>query len=728
MSLVLAAIALSFSAQQLPEVIVRADDTRITRSCRITIPPGLVISDADGDGVLHVEGDRIQIVFTPGSILRGAPQGTPGDQLQGIGIRADHCRDLILEGVRVEGFRCGAYLTHVDGLRMARAEFRNNFRQHLKSTPDAEDGSDWLWPHDNDDEQWRKNYGAAVYVARSRDVEIRDVYVREQQNGIILDRVDHGRVYDNDCSFLSGWGLAMWRSSHNVVSRNAFDFCVRGYSHGVYNRGQDSAGILMFEQCSNNTFVENSATHGGDGFFSFAGKEALGEADPMPEGFQTRRAGCNDNLFVGNDFSYAVAHGLELTFSFGNRMLSNRFVGNAICGIWGGFSQDTLIEGNHFEANGDRGYGLERGGINIDRSRDNRIFGNRFVRNACGVHLWSLPTGFLEKPWGQSNDLTAEGNQISGNVFQGDEVAVHLRGDVVIEKWNNQGLPTVGEALRLEGAAEVRFPREGGSMEFPAFQPTVFGKRKPVGARAGLAGRENIIVTEWGPWDHRAPLVRLLERDGDRHLYKVEPVGTVARIIAAQPRGTGRIYGDAGSGYLEVRAPGPGQFAYSIDLDVGGARRTVEGEMLVADWEVRWFTTPTDPREDLEGFRRAAASDSAVVARMSELRLPYAMGGPSQLDLLADRDGLPGNDAFGTVAVTQMPLGAGAWKLWTNSDDGVRVFVDGEAVIDNWTWHGPTRDEGTFRLPEARTVEIRIEHFELNGYAILEFGLEKVGT
>ena len=130
------------------------------------------------------------------------------------------------------------------------AELRQNFRQHLKSTPQAEDGSDWLWPHNNDQEQWRTNYGAGLYIARSRDIEVHDVYAREQQNGIVIDRVTHSRIYDNDCSFLSGWGLAMWRSSDNVISRNAFDFCVRGYSHGVYNRGQESAGIQMYEEGS----------------------------------------------------------------------------------------------------------------------------------------------------------------------------------------------------------------------------------------------------------------------------------------------------------------------------------------------------------------------------------------------------------------------------------------------------------------------------------------------
>ena len=724
----LAELLLAFASapQQLPEIVVTSDDTRITRSCRITIPRGQIIADSDGDGVIHIEGDHLKIVFTPGSVLRGAPVGTPGDQLIGIGLRADQCLDLEIEGLRVEGYHCGAYLTHVDGLRFWGAELRRNFRQHLKSTREAEDGSDWLWPHDNDQEQWRTNYGAGLYIARSRDVEVHDVYAREQQNGIVIDRVTHSRIYDNDCSFLSGWGLAMWRSSDNVISRNAFDFCVRGYSHGVYNRGQDSAGILMFEQCSRNTFVENSATHGGDGFFAFAGKEALGEADPMPTDFRHRGAGCNDNLFVRNDFSYAVAHGLEITFSFGNRILNNSFRGNAICGIWGGFSQDTLIEGNRFEANGDRGYGLERGGVNIDRSRNNRVLSNDFLDNACGVHLWALPTSFLEKPWGKANDLRAQGNQIAGNRFQGDEVAVHLRGEVALDLWNNQGLATVGEPLRSEGKVQVGWPKAGVSVEFPAFQPPVFGKKRPIGRRSGLAGRENIIMTEWGPWDHRSTLVRLVEREGGRHLYKIEPRGTVARILAAAPRGTGRVYGQAGHGYLEVVAPGPGQFRYSIDLDVGGARRTVSDEMLVADWEVRWFTSPVDPREDLGTWRAAADGNDAVVASLSELRFPYAMGGPADLAMHAGRQGLPGSDSFGTIATTEIPLAAGTWKLWTQSDDGVRVTVDGQVLIENWTHHGPTRDEGRFTLEQAKTVAIRVEHFELNGYAILELGLEPI--
>ncbi len=114
----------------------------------------------------------------------------------------------------------------------------------------AEDGSDWLSPHHNDNNEWLNNYGAAIYVEDSSDVTVRGCKVWHGQNGLCIDRVNDSKIYDNDFSFNSGWGLGMWRSSKNVVNRNKFDWCVRGYSHKVYARGQDSAGILAFEQCS----------------------------------------------------------------------------------------------------------------------------------------------------------------------------------------------------------------------------------------------------------------------------------------------------------------------------------------------------------------------------------------------------------------------------------------------------------------------------------------------
>lgn len=267
----------SYAATPPPRVVVPQSGTVFTQSAEIVIPPGTVLSDPDGQGALRVDADDVVLRFAPGSVLRGAEPGAAGDSLRGIGIRIDGRRGVRIEEARVHGYFNGLVATRSDGLVLDGGDYSANYRQRLRSTPEAEDGGDWLFPHHNDTRKWRDHYGGAVCVEEAAGVVLRRLRIREGQNGILLDRVRDSRVYDNDASFLSGWGLALWRSSGNLISRNAFDFCIRGHVEGVYNRGQDSAGILAFEQCNHNVFIENSATHGGDGFFGFAGREALGD-------------------------------------------------------------------------------------------------------------------------------------------------------------------------------------------------------------------------------------------------------------------------------------------------------------------------------------------------------------------------------------------------------------------------------------------------------------------
>ncbi len=216
-----------------PTVNLTADHTKIAQSCIIHIAPGTVIADADGDGVIEVDADNITIEFDQGSLLKGAATGTgpnqvPWDQLTGCAIRINNHKNVTLKNLSISGYKVGVHATTADGLKIESADIHDGFRQHLKSTPQAEDQADWLWPHANDAHEWVTNYGAAVCVEDSTNVTVHDLAVRRSQNGIILDRVSHASIYDNDCSFLSGWGLAMWRSCDNTIARNALDFCVRG--------------------------------------------------------------------------------------------------------------------------------------------------------------------------------------------------------------------------------------------------------------------------------------------------------------------------------------------------------------------------------------------------------------------------------------------------------------------------------------------------------------------
>jgi len=711
-------------ASVLPMVRVTADHTIITQSCRVVIPVGTVAADADNQGVIQIGASNIEIEFAEGSILRGSQKGAPPDQYRGCGIRLNgHC-GVTIRGARVSGFWSGIWATKADGLLLENIDASDNRRARLKSTPIAEDESDWLYGHNNDDHEWLTNYGAAIYVERSTGVTVRNSQGWHGQNALCLDRVTGAKVYDNDFSFNSGWGIALWRCTSNVITRNAVDFCVRGYSHGVYNRGQDSAGIFVFEQNNRNIFAENSVSHGGDGFFGFAGREAIGEIGDHSIDWYKRR-GNSDNLLIGNDFSYAAAHGIENTFSFGNKYLTNRIVGNAICGIWAGYSRETVIAGNEIGGNGEMGYGLERGGIDMDHGGDNYIVCNSFVKNKCGVHLWGgVNAEFGRRNWAKANGYASTGSVIAWNTFTGDDLAFHFRGPGQVTLGFNR-LISVGKEMTEEPAYVVARNPEAVLEGIKPSPFQVLGKNHPIGARPELRGRQNIIMTEWGPWDHTAPLVRLVKSSGGSTTYQVLKVASAK--LKAEVSGDHVRYalkpGQAEESYVTVSSTAPGACSYDLKVEAAGKLlASISGTLISTKWQTTFFTWPTntDPRTDLPAYRNLAFGPSAVSAKVDELSFRYGMHGPSDLGISQKiTEAKFARDHFGMIARTRLPLTKGTWQFSTLSDDGVRVSVDGKPVIENWTWHGPTRDTGQITIDFDKRVEITVEHFQIDGYAVL---------
>jgi len=707
------------------DVRVTSDDVLISRSCRIVIPADAVIEDKNNNGVIHIIASNIEVEFAAGSVLRGSPRDARPDEYKGFGIRIEGQSNVTVRGARISGFWAGFWATRADGLTLEAIDASDNRRAYLRSTPLAEDGGDWLFPHDNDGNEWLNNYGAAIYIEDANNVTVRNCSVRQGQNALCIDRVNNSKIYDNDFSFNSGWGIAMWRCNRNIITRNACDFCVRGYSHGVYNRGQDSAGILMFEQNNENIIAENSATHSGDGFFGFAGREALGEASNQPTQWHKRR-GNNDNLLIKNDFSYAPAHGIEMTFSFGNVFYGNRLVENAICGVWGGYSQDTLIAANHFEGNGEMAYGLERGGVNIEHGSANRIVGNIFKDNKCGVHLWGGPVGdFAEKPWAKANGTESKDNLIASNTFAGDLLAFQFRGASEVMLGRNT-FAGVKEQMQKEDAVVVKDVADSAAPKVKEPAYPVLGRRRPVGARRDLYGRDNIVMTSWGPWDHESPLIRLVRDNGDSVQYSLHKMPPAAEITVEGRGVTGQLSQPDGANRASsytVSATGPGIYPYIMRVKAGDFEEDVHGTLNSAVWDATFFkwTNDVDPREDVRAWRELAQGNSAVSAKVKHLVFSYGWAGPSEQDISESVSTAKlGGDYFGMIAKTRLPLSAGKWEFATLSDDGIRLAVDGRAIIDNWTWHGPTPDTGTFELQADKTVEITVEHFEIDGYAVLE--------
>jgi len=694
-------------------ITVDRDNVEITESCTVKIPLNTVLPDKDGNGVVHITGSDITVNFT-GLELRGAKTTMTPDEYAGWGIRITG-KNVTVRNARVLGYKVGIYATAADGLVIEDSDVSHNYCQRLRSTPEAEDGSDWLWPHRNDDNEWLKNYGAGIYVEESRNVTIRRNRSRAGQNGLCMRKVEQSQIYDNDFSFMSGWGIAMFRCVRNVVTRNNCDFCVRGYSHEVYARGQDSAGFLVFEQNNDNVFAYNSATHGGDGFFGFCGLEAL-EGDVKAKGI-----GNNRNLLYRNDFSYAPAIGIEMTFSFENQFVENQLNGGNY-GIWGGYSSDTLVLGNTIEDN-------KLAGIAIEHGSNWNIIGNEFRRNARGIELWwDQDDDLLSKPWAKYNNTKSTNYRISGNTFEGDRVGVELRGGTTEILLTGNTFTDVEPRFKVD--AESRYEQREGSVERRPFEDprleSLPGERQAIGLRKHLAGREHIIITEWGPYDWESPYIHFIGEQDGAHVYRVLGKQKLASAAVNWPAEV-RVDNSGREQRLIVSPAEPGGLAsYELTAKVGDHSFTRSGVLLSAEWTVRSFAYQTDPREDVEKWR--SESRDATEFKTGSLRLHYQMGGPSDLkdvDAGLAKAGLPA-DRFGTIATTTLRIPAGSYEISTTSDDGVRVWFDDDLVIDNWTWHAPAVDRATRKFDSDRTVNVKIEHFELDGFSTLSFEMRPV--
>ena len=71
---------------------------------------------------------------------------------------------------------------------------------------------------------------------------------------------------------------------------------------------------------------------------------------------------------------------------------------------------------------------------------------------------------------------------------------------------------------------------------------------------------------------------------------------------------------------------------------------------------------------------------------------------------------------LGTVQAPQ----TGVYTFYTTSDDGVRLWVNGISVVNNWTNHGTTVNTGTISLTAGEVVPLKLEFFENGGAAVIK--------
>jgi beta-glucosidase len=63
------------------------------------------------------------------------------------------------------------------------------------------------------------------------------------------------------------------------------------------------------------------------------------------------------------------------------------------------------------------------------------------------------------------------------------------------------------------------------------------------------------------------------------------------------------------------------------------------------------------------------------------------------------------------------------YKFYVSADDGVRLYINDERVIDDWQRHAETLDTFSKHLQAGKTYKIRLEYFENVGTATVRFGI-----
>ena len=673
----------------------------ITKSTRFRPGTYRLVAPASTDSaVLVIRGDSLTVDLT-GVTLEGTELGSDPDLAQGVAIRIEGGSNVRILGARIRGYKIGIFARGTRGLEIRSSDLSHNWKPRLFSIVEHESLADWLSFHNNEANEWLR-FGAAIYLDNVSGGLIQSNTVVQGMNGLLMNRVDHVTVRDNNFSFNSGLGIGLYRSSDNTIVRNSLDFNVRGYSHGFYRRGQDSAALLMYEQSNNNIVALNSMTHGGDGVFLWAGNYTM----------NTGQGGANDNVFYANDVSFAPANGIEATFSR-NVFLANIAEGNEY-GLWGGYSFDSRIIANCFSNN--------RWGVAIEHGQANTIVANRFLRDSTAIRLWG--DTIQPSDWGypkyrdtRSRDYLFDRNVYDGIVKQRFQLATSS----AVNIRDSSGSSPISRPTSCSGIPQVPVEYSYLVPEFSGVERTI--PRRSVQRRY----RSAIVVDEWGPYDYHYPKLwpidsthsatirlavlgppgswTLASRDGVQDVSASSGrIGDTISVTPRQPLGTWELVleyrGAATTSSRGVRRPAgvPVRFSYGV------FEPPIEWRLQAWAW-----ADSLDPRRD--GNWQRLTSATPLLNRVVP-RLDYMWFRPTVRELPHAR--------WAAEAVGTVNLAPGDYTLRTISDDGIRVWVDGRLVIDNWDLHGSEIDYAPLT---AGRHELRVQYFQIDGWTELRLDI-----
>ena len=673
-------------------------------------------------GVIVIEGNNITVDFN-NAILKSAKK-IP-DEFIGVAVFIKGGNNITIKNLKASGYKVAVMARNVSNLTIDNCDLSYNYRQHLNSTQEKEDIADWLSHHQNEKDEWLR-YGAAMYLRDCEFAIIKNSRVTGGQNALMMTNCNRGKIYNNDFSFNSGLGIGMYRSSFNMIAYNKINFNVRGYSDGVYNRGQDSAGILIYEQSNSNYFYKNSVTHGGDGFFLWAGQTTM----------DSGKGGCNDNVLDGNDFSYAPTNGVEVTFS--RNVITNNKIFECDHGIWGGYSYNSVIAGNQFRSN--------RIAIAIEHGQDNEIHHNIFHDNKEGIRLWARKEQPADWGYAKNRDTRSQHYIIVNNNFNENGLAMSFNRTDKLNVFDNIYSDNVnifktdstvtGFDTTINEEIAQRY-----NVDTAAIIPDIPSPQNPFKGGGAMAGRKNIMMTEWGPYDFRSPIIWNINPTDTTGIMKFDLIGPKGKWKVKRFKGVKDISSMNGIFPATITATkiASDRTDILIELEyIGSTITTTLGQTIVAgkpssfsfkkffqpiDFNVNWYAYDFKMHDPIKTGQIIPPNVRLHPVKTEKTtRLDYAWWG----GIKTDDTTYP---QFVTSASGSAIFEKGNYELGITWDDAVRVYIDGKLMIDEWNPSLYKFDESPHKIIKLALEGkhyITVAHVELGGFATLSLKIKKL--
>lgn len=447
--------------------------------------------------VIHISGKNLVVDFN-GATIHGSMHPDQPQFMKGLAIQVDAgSENISIKNLNVHGYQIAVFADSVQQLSILQCNFSYNYRPQLYSGRDQEDERDWMSYHHNEQGEWKQK-GAGIYLSHCVNAIIKDNLITGNQCALLMVNCEKTTVSNNNFSFNSGLGIGLYRSSNNLIYHNQLDFNIRGFSAGKYRRGQDSAGLLVYEQSSENVFAYNSATHSGDGFFLWSGQYTL----------DTGLGGCNNNLIYGNDFSYASNNGVEVTFG-SNSVLHNKIWG-CDYGIWGGYSFDSDFSDNKILHN--------RYGIAVEHGQNINIALNEIKYNGTALKLWSNEKQGIDSSYILHHNTESKNYWIASNLIEQNKIAYHLYGTDTAVFSGNKKIENGVDWELGDRVSEMDSSREQEFLELDYQKDKRLKsiKDSTVPMQSFPQGLQEIRITQYGPYNFQYPLIWLKEIDSNQ--------------------------------------------------------------------------------------------------------------------------------------------------------------------------------------------------------------------